>query len=394
MDGVVTARVPVIVGLGMTEMGRVYRPTLKHFAVEAVQYALADAGLTVGDVDGLLISAGTSGPLPLQLAAELKMRELSLLAEVNALGATAAMMVVQAAAAVQDGSAEVVVCVFAEAPLVEGRSAGETFRGRRTPQGIPGLIPAAGLSSTSSLYALAARRHMLRYGTTSDDLAAVALAQRDWAALSPLAQLRTPLTPDDYYAARTVADPLRLLDCCLVSNGSIAFVVTSAARAADLRQVPVHILGHAQAHRMYPPHAASEFGLVSGAAISGSAALRMAGLTVEDVDVAELYDCYTFTVLLSLEDYGFCSKGEAGDLVRSGATAPGGSLPVNTGGGQLSAYYMWGMTPLSEAIMQARGTAGERQAAKRDIVLVSGNGGILNHHSTLVLSAHAPARGR
>ena len=155
----------------------------------------------------------------------------------------------------------------------------------------------------------------------------------------------------------------------------------------------MYIHGYAQAHRLYPSDASSEFGLVSAAATSGPAALRMAGLTVEDVDVVQLYDCYTFTVLLTLEDYGFCGKGEAGELVRSGITAPGGSLPVNTGGGQLSAYYMWGMTPLSEAVMQARGTAGERQVDKRDVVLVSGNGGILNHHSTLVLSPHSPAKG-
>lgn len=381
-------RTPVIAGLGMTEFGRVYKSSLKQFAIEAIQDALGDAGLRTEDVDGLLIASGISGHVPLNIAADLDMRELSLLAEMNAFGATANMMVAQAASAVEEGRAEVVVCVFAEAPLQEGKSAGEVFRGRRKPEGIAGLIPAAGLSSTTSLYALATRRHMLQYGTTSEDLAAVALSQRAWASLNPLAQMRTPLTMDDYHAARVVADPLRLLDCCLVSNGSVAVVVTHASRAADLRQLPVYVHGHGQAHRMYPPHAGSEFGLVSGAATSGRAALKMAGLTIEDVDVAELYDCYTYTVLLTLEDYGFCAKGEAGDLVRSGATAPGGALPVNTGGGQLSSYYMWGMTPLSEAIIQVRGTAGERQVDKRDVVLVSGNGGILNHHSTLVLGPH------
>ena len=394
LDCIVTAgRTPVIAGLGMTEMGRVYRPNVQQFAIEAVRAALDDAGLAAGDVDGVLISSGISGRVPLSIAADLEMRELSLLAEVHAFGATAGMMVAQAASAVKEGLAEVVVCVFAEAPLRAGQSAGEAFRGRRKPVGIEGLIPAAGLNSTTSLYALAARRHMMRYGTTSDDFAAVAVTQRAWAALNPLAQMRTPLTEDDYYAARMVADPLRLLDCCLVSNGSIAIIVTSAARAADLPQVPVHIYGYAQAHRVYPSYAASEFGLVSGAARSGPAALRMAGLTVDDVDVLQLYDCYTYTVLLTLEDYGFCAKGEAGELVRSGATAPGGSLPVNTGGGQLSAYYMWGMTPLSEAVIQARGTAGVRQVEKRDVVMVSGNGGILNHHSTLVLSPHPPPKG-
>lgn len=387
-------RTPVIAGLGMTEMGRVYRPSPQHFAIEAVRAALKDAGLAAGDVDGLLISSGMSGRVPLSIAADLEMNHLNMLGEVHAFGATAGIMVAQAASAVKAGLAEVVVCVFAEAPLQAGRSAGEAFKGLRKPVGLTGLIPAAGLDSTTSLYALAARRHMLRYGTTSDDFAAVAVAQRAWAALNPLAQMgHKPLTVDDYYSTRMVADPLRLLDCCLVSNGGIAIVVTSASRATDLPQVPVYIHGYAQAHSLYPSDASSEFGLVSAAATSGPAALRMAGLTVEDVNVVQLYDCYTFTVLLTLEDYGFCGKGEAGELVRSGITAPGGSLPVNTGGGQLSAYYMWGMTPLSEAVMQARGTAGERQVDKRDVVLVSGNGGILNHHSTLVLSPHSPAKG-
>jgi acetyl-CoA acetyltransferase len=135
-----------------------------------------------------------------------------------------------------------------------------------------------------------------------------------------------------------------------------------------------------------------EFGLVSGAATAGPAALAMAGCDIADVDVVELYDCYTFTVLLTLEDYGFCPKGEGGPFVASGVLGPAGKLPLNTGGGQLSGYYLWGMTPLSEAIIQARGGGGARQSAAHDIVLVSGNGGVLDHHSTLVLGSEAGAR--
>jgi acetyl-CoA acetyltransferase len=186
-----------------------------------------------------------------------------------------------------------------------------------------------------------------------------------------------------------IADPLHLLDCCLVSNGAIAVVVTTADRAAGLAQPPVHVLGWAQAHPGYTLERDSEFGLVTGAARSGPAALKMAGVGFEDVDVRELYDCYTYTTLVSLEDYGFCEKGEGGALAESGALAPGGSLPTNTGGGELSGYYMWGMTPLSEAVIQARGQGGERQVPKHDIVLVSGNGGVLDYHASLVLSPHA-----
>jgi acetyl-CoA acetyltransferase len=147
----------------------------------------------------------------------------------------------------------------------------------------------------------------------------------------------------------------------------------------------VAVLGWGQAHPGYPMLRGSSFGLESGARQSGAAALAMAEVTVNDVDVCEIYDCYTYTVILTLEDYGFCPKGEGGSFVSSGVLAPGGRLPVNTGGGQLSAYYAWGMTPLSEAVIQARGHGGARQASRRDVIMVSGNGGILDHHATLIL---------
>lgn len=126
----------------------------------------------------------------------------------------------------------------------------------------------------------------------------------------------------------------------------------------------------------------------TGAAIAGPTALRMAGATVADVDMLQLYDCYTFTVLITLEDYGFCAKGEGGKFVADGQTGPGGRLTVNTGGGQLTSYYLWGMTPLTEAVIQGRGQAGQRQVDTHDLIMVSGNGGILDHHSTLVLGGN------
>ena len=129
----------------------------------------------------------------------------------------------------------------------------------------------------------------------------------------------------------------------------------------------------------------------TGATASGRQALGTAGVTLADVDVLELYDCYTYTVLVTLEDYGFCGKGEGGAFVEDGKLAPGGSLPCNTGGGQLSSFYMWGFTPLAEAVIQARGDGGERQVPKHDVVLVSGNGGVLNYHSTIVLSSQPPS---
>jgi acetyl-CoA acetyltransferase len=388
-------RRPVIAGLGMTELGRVYGRSATNFAIDAVRLAIADAGLRLDDVDGLLTSNGTSGGVGLGLQRDLDLHDLRLLTEMQGFGSTAGGMVQLASMAVQSGMAEVVVCVFADAPLRPDRSAGDVYSAGRRPTGDQravrpltgwgGLLVATGAVGANTLYALAARRHMLRYGTTTDDFGAIAVAQRAWAANNPHAQMQEPLTLDDYRASRWIADPFRLLDCCLVSNGGIAVVVTSEERARSLAQPPVYVRGWAQCHPGHLFDRDEDFGLETGAAHSGPAALAMAGVKLEEVDVAELYDCYTFTLLVSLEDYGFCPKGEGGPFVSSGALGPAGRLKCNTGGGQLSSYYMWGMTPLSEGIIQARGQGGERQVHPHDVVLVSGNGGILDHHATLVL---------
>jgi acetyl-CoA acetyltransferase len=380
-----------IVGLGITEMGKIYGRTPADFANEAIILACADAGLELHDLDGLLTNSGLSGGVELWLQRELGLRDLRLLSEVQGYGSSAGAMVALASMAVASGTASCVACVFADAPLTDKRGAGAAYAASRStvPSGFGALPAAVGLVGANPYYALAARRHMERYGTTSEQLGHIAVAARQWAAMNPRAQMRQPITLADHQNSRMIADPLHLLDCCLVSNGAIAVVVTTADRAAGLAQPPVHVLGWAQAHPGYTLERDSEFGLVTGAARSGPAALKMAGVGFEDVDVRELYDCYTYTTLVSLEDYGFCEKGEGGALAESGALAPGGSLPTNTGGGELSGYYMWGMTPLSEAVIQARGQGGERQVPKHDIVLVSGNGGVLDYHASLVLSPHA-----
>lgn len=383
-------RSAAIAGLGMTDLGKVYGRTAAQFAGDAVRLAVADAGLELGDVDGLLTSAGVSGGVGLALQRDLGLRDLRLLSEMQSYGSTAGQMVQYASLAIGAGMAETVACVFADAPLRQDTSTGAAY-GARGAVGWRGLLGAAGIRDTNSMYALAAQRHMDTYGTTNDQLGHIAVGQRSWAELNPRAQMRTPMTLEDYHASRWIVEPFHLLDCCLVSNGGIAVVVTSAERAASLARPPVHVLGWGQAHPGHAQRRHEEFGLVSGAARSGPAALAMAGLTVSDVDVVELYDCYTFTVLITLEDYGFCPKGEGGRFVADGTLGPDGKLKVNTGGGQLSSSYMWGMTPLSEAVLQARGEAGRRQVPEHDVVLVSGNGGVLDHHSTLVLSPHGPA---
>jgi acetyl-CoA acetyltransferase len=382
-----------IAGLGMTELGKVYGRSPRRLAADAVRAAAADADLPLADLDGLIVSTGLSGSPGIELAGALGLRDLRLLTQMNSYGATAVAMVSYAAAAIQSGAASAVACVFADAPLRPERSSGAAYhRDAAEWQGYGGLQAALGFRSVNAFYALAARRHMERYGTTSEQLGAIAVATRAWAAGNPLAQMREPISLQDHQDSRWVVEPLHLLDCCLVSNGGIAVIVTSAERARDLARPPVHVWGWAQGHPGRTMVRGGDFGLTTGAVLSGPAAMKMAGITTADVDVCQIYDCYTFTVLVTLEDYGFCAKGEGGAFAASGALGPGGSLPVNTGGGQLSAYYMWGMTPLSEAVIQARGHGGDRQAPRNEVILVSGNGGILDHHATLVVSPHAKGR--
>lgn len=379
-----------IVGLGMTDLGKVYGRTGTQFAVEAIGKAAADAGLAVSDLDGLLVNYGLSRDIGMPLAADLGLRHLSLLAEVQAYGSSAGVMVMQAAAAVASGQATAVACVFADVPLTEGKRTGAAYADPkfRLRPGFLGMPAAGGLLGPNVGYALGARRHMDTYGTTSEQFGHIAVSTRQWAELNPLAQMRTPLTLEDHQSSRFIVEPLHLFDCCLVSNGAIAIIVTSGERARDLAKPPVYLHGGAQCHPGYIDERDSEFGLISGAKQSGERAMKMAGVTPEQIGIREIYDCYTYTTLISLEDYGFCEKGEGGALAETGALGPGGSLPTNTGGGQLSGYYMWGMTPLSEAVIQGRGEGGYRQVADNDYILVSGNGGILAHHATLILSPH------
>ncbi len=384
-----------ITGFGITPMGRIYRSSTE-FAADAVRMAIADAGLKKDEVDGLLINAGVTGTtggggISLGLQNYLGMQNLRLLNHMNAAGSTAAQMVQYATLAITAGMAKHVVCVFADAPLKDGGSAGAAYGGQRAPgrpKGMSGLTQAAGYFGPNTGYALAARRHMDLYGTTHDQLGAIAVAERSWATRNPMAQMRQPITLEDYHNSRWVVEPLHLLDCCLVSNGAVAVVVSSAADAKEMPQPPVYILGMGQGHPGDPGREGSDPETVTGAQIAAKTVFAMAGVGPSDIDACEIYDCYTYTVLVTLEDYGFCKKGEGGPFVEDGRLGPGGSLPTNTGGGELSAYYMWGMTPLSEAVIQVRGHGGDRQV-KNDLVLCTGNGGILSYHAALILSPHA-----
>jgi acetyl-CoA acetyltransferase len=373
----------------MTPMGKIYGRTTADFAAEAIALALDDAGLNKSDIDGLLLNGNGNLDMDPRLQWALGFEDLSLMSSMRAYGSSVGSMVQYASLALEAGLVNYVVLVYGDTPLKPAVGAGAAYAARGVWDGMNVLKAAYGEFGGNVPYALAARRHMDLFGTTSEQLGAIAVAQREWALMNPLAQMTKPMTLADHQASRLVAEPFHLFDCCLVSNGAIAVIMTTAERAKDLRQPPVHLKAATQAAPGDNQSVGREPGIVTGAKQAGEQAFALAGITRDDVDILQLYDCYTYTVLVTLEDYGFCEKGEGGAFVEDGKLGPGGSLPTNTGGGQLSGYYMWGFTPLSETVMQVRGQAGERQVAKNDIVLSSGNGGVLNFHSTTIWSKHA-----
>ncbi len=383
-----------IAGLGITEQGKVYDHNHVGFASEAVRLALQDAGLSRGDLDGLLVNPGLTwgdmGMASFQLQQAMGLRDLRLSASMSSGGATAGTMIQYAAQAIANRLCNAIACVFSDAPLRPPRPEGDegANRGSAAAYGFGrGLEAAYGQFGVNAMYAMVAQRHMHTYGTTNDELGAIAVAERQWANRNPAAQFHdTPMTLEDYHRSRWVVEPFHLFDCCLVSNGGLAVIVTSADRARDLRRPPVYLWGMGQGHPGGDPAET----LTSGAPLAKQTAFAMAGITLDAIDVVELYDWSTFTVLDTLDDYGFCKPGEGGPFVAGGRIGPGGALPVNTGGGQLSAFYMWGMTPVSEAVIQLRGDGGARQVPGAKVALVSGNGGILSTHSTLVLANQEP----
>lgn len=380
-----------IVGLGLEGVTREPTAQARVLAARAVLNAAQDAGLPCESIDGLLVcrsGGATEADLGLELQRTLSLRNLRLLQVSYAEGASAIANIQLAAMAVSHGMATAVACVFADAPLIAGRTGREAFGQRKPAEGLDSLRYAAGLFGGAGLFALPTRRYMNRYGATPEDFGAVAVVTRAWAGLNPLAAFREPLTMEAYLASRFVAEPLRLYDCAVPVNGAIAVIVTRSDQAANLARPPVHVLGMGQGHPGELDQAGDDRGLRSGAAAARATAFRMAGVELSDIDFCQFYDAFTMLPLVALEAYGFCCPGEGGAFIRSGATAPGGALPVNTGGGHLSGYYLQGMTPVAEAIIQLRGDAGERSCPNRDVGLVTNEGGQLDHHANLVLSSH------
>jgi acetyl-CoA acetyltransferase len=345
---------------------------------QAVALALADCGLPLSAVDGLFVSSAANA-MPTVSAAEylgIKPRYATgtfMGGSAFVAGALDMMMALDA------GLCNVALIAYGS----NQRSAGGKLKLLSEPQPFEkDYHPQYPLSS----FALAAARHMYEYGTTRAQMASVAVAARQWAQLNPDAVRREPMTIEEVLAAPIIAPPLSTKDCCLVTDGAAALVMTRADRGKHLAKKPIYMLGanSAYSHRQI---AQVEKITTTAAAVSGPRALSMAGMSVRDIDVVQLYDAFTINTIMFLEDLGFCPKGEGGRFVESGRIAPGGELPVNTNGGGLSCVHpgMYGLFLLVEAVAQLRGTAGARQVADAQTALVHGNGGVLSTQVTAVL---------
>lgn len=259
-----------IAGLGVTAMGKIYGCSASDFAAEAIKLALDDAGSHKEDIDGLLINANLSPEMSPMLQMTLGFRDLALLDVMNAYGSTAGTMIQYACMAIEEGLAHVVVLVYADDPLKPNRSTGSSYgEAGLSTTGMDGLRFAYGDYGANPGYALAARRHMHLFGTTSEQLGAIAISQRKWAQMNPWAQMRKPLTMEDYLNSRYIVEPFHLFDCCLVSNGGIAVIITSAERARSLKQPPVYVLGMGQGAPEDDQHTKREPGIYTGARQAG-----------------------------------------------------------------------------------------------------------------------------
>lgn len=367
----------VIAGIGHTAYGRLPDRDVTSLNVEATRLALADAGIEKDLVDGLLVKYPTSGFRTMygQTMAEAMGLQPRLGGVFDQGGATNISMIMFAAMSILHGECDVAVVVTGDNPKTGTRQAYE--RGWGDDAGY-------GWFGTPAGYAMIARRHMEDFGTTHEQLGAVAIAARRHGAANPNAQLKLPLTPEGYAQSPAVVDPFRRDDCCLISDGAAAVVVMSAARAKELGvQDPVPMLGFGGGQTSW--EVAQRPSLTSTAAVaSGTTAFTMAGMSPRDIDVAQLYDCFTITPIMTIEDYGFCAKGQGGPFVESGNIELGGTLPINTSGGLLSETGMPGMQLVIEGVRQIRGTS-VNQVPGAAACIVSNQGGIMHTHSTLIL---------
>ena len=371
-----------VVGIGCTEFSRNSGVSVFTLAARAVKAAVADAGLKVADIDGLATFGTNDSIAPNVLAPALGVKSLNFYVDQWYGGSVSLSMLGQAALAVSAGVAECVVCYRAINGRSENRLNGSASTVARQPWDMA-VKASAGIVAPAQEIALAARSHMERYGTTSEDLGRIAVLSRRNALDNDRAMMRTPMTMDDYLGSRWIVDPFRKFDCCLETDGAVAVVVVSAERAKDLPHRPVLIGGAAWGGGVNIVNNGHEDLSQSPARLISHRLYDTAGLGPSDIDFAELYDCFTYTVLSQIEGYGFAEPGGVPDMMADGAfDRSDGSLPINTHGGLLSEGYLHGLNHIYEAVEQIRGDAGDRQIKRHDVALVTGQLGYVSGYSS------------
>ncbi len=372
-----------IVGVAESDLGLV-APDMSpvDLMAQATARALADCGLRLSDVDGLFAATTQVRFAPMMLAEYLGIQP-RVFDGTQVGGSSFMSHLAHAAAMIELGLCDVALIAYGSTQRSVSRSAASPADVNPYEAPFRPMLPV-------SAYALAASRHMHEFGTTREQLADVAVAARQWALMNPVAWEKQPLTREDVLRARMVSDPLTVRDCCLVLDGGGAMIVTSAARARDCRKQPVFLLGTGEALGHGSISNMPDL-TTTAASVSGPQAFGAAKLGPRDVDVALLYDAFTITPILFLEDLGFCAKGEGGAFVADGGIAPGGRLPVNTNGGGLSYCHpgMYGLLEMVECVRQLRRECGARQVAGCDVALAHGNGGVLSSQCTAIFGTEA-----
>lgn len=370
-----------VVGAGLSRFGELPGHNHMEIMAEAVHNAMAEAGVTRHQIDGIFGSNFFDMMTPLSVAEYFGFKP-RFMDGTNIGGSSFVNCLQSAAAALQLGLCEVALIAYG--------SNIRTITRRGRPAGVSNVENVYKPRQPINAYALAASRHMYEFGTTREQLAEVAVAARAWAQKNPAAFMRDPLTIEEVLNARMVVDPFGVRDCCLVTDGGAALIMVAADRAKDFPTTPIYLLGVGSATTHY---IISQMNDLTTTAVAQSApiAFDMAGISTRDVDVVELYDAFTINTILFLEDMGFCAKGEGGDFVAGGNIAPGGALPVNTNGGGLSCVHpgMYGMFLMVEAVQQLRGEAGERQIPGAQIAVCNGNGGLLSSQVTAVFGTES-----
>jgi acetyl-CoA acetyltransferase len=382
-------RTPVIVGTGLSDHPVAPDLDAVQHHVLAMQRALTDCGMDKHEIDGYMCAGGgrTGVDTAVNMAEYLQIDHRWIDGTMTG-GSVFEFYVQHASAAIRDGRCETVLITYGSDLLSkQGRMLGTKgfqVAGERVPGPLQYESPYGNV--LVGAYAMAARRHMHEFGTTSEQLAEIAVAVRSHAELNPGARYRDPLTVDDVVNSRMIADPLHIYDCCAITDGGGAIIITTAERARDLRKPPVHVLGAAGSQTHWNISQMGDF-TRSAAAVSGPAAFAEAGVGPDDIDTVQIYDSFTITVLMILEDLGFCAKGEGGSFVEDGRLRVGGALPLNTDGGGLSAVHpgMRGIFLLIEAVRQLRGEAGDAQVPECEIAAAIGSGGWLSCIGTVVL---------